>query len=385
LEGVVRIGRLALVLMTALTAQAHAADLTLALNGKPTVVFNSTRDGCDSNDVPDVNPRAYRDDSGHVSLFALHFVNRALRGPDFEHLKIDCHIALDSPLDPDPAHYADRNFIAATWTRDGRAVSALVHHEYHADQHGRCRVSGDLGCWYNSILAYRSHDGGTNFGKATPLVVASAPFIQEVQQGRHRGFFNPSNIVADGAYEYAFVSTTGWDGQPFGNCLFRTSDPSNSALWRAFDGTGFTIRFGDPYKGPSRPKPCATVAPFTYAVGGIVHHQPSKLWIAVFQAAAGGVLPVDGFYYATGRDLLHWGAPRLLLAGKTLYGDLCKAGPSIINYPTLLDPHSPSRNFDETGNTPELFFTIMQVTGCQTGERMLVRQPLTLTMTNDKP
>src|ERR1700712_3573502 len=111
--------------MLAFGAHAHAADLTLTLSGKPSVVFNSTRDGCDANDVPDLNPRAYRDSSGRVSLFGLHFINRALRGADFGHLKIDCHVALDSPLDADPAHYADRNFIAATWTLDGRNVSAL--------------------------------------------------------------------------------------------------------------------------------------------------------------------------------------------------------------------------------------------------------------------
>lgn len=380
-----RIGRLALVFTLLAAVQAHAADLKIALTGKPSVVFNSTRDGCEPNDVPDLNPRAYRNADGQVVLFGLHFVNRALRGPDFAHLKIDCHVALDSPLDPDPAHFADRNFVAATWTPDGRNVSALVHEEYHADDHGRCRASGDLGCWYNTVLAYQSGDEGADFAKASPLVVAAAPFTQDVEQGRHRGFFNPSNIVADGAYKYVFVSTTGWDGQPFGNCLFRTSDPSKPALWRAYDGTAFTIRYADPYKDRSQPKPCATIAPFSYAVGAVVRHHATKLWIAVFQAAAGGVFPVDGFYYATGRDLLHWGAPRLLLAGKTLYGDLCKAGSSIINYPSVIDPASSSRNFDAVGDQPELFFTIMQVAGCQTGERMLVRQPLTLKIAEGKP
>ncbi|WP_158807639.1 hypothetical protein [Beijerinckia sp. L45] len=380
-----RIGRLVLVFGLMFAAPAHGADLTLTLSGTPSVVFNSTRDGCEPNDIPDLNPRAYRDSNGGVTLFGLHFFNRALRGPDFAHLKIDCHVALGSPLDADPAHHADRNFIAATWTPDGRSVSALVHEEYHADDHGRCRVSGELGCWYNSVLAYQSHDGGANFDEASPLVVASAPFTQDVEQGRHRGFFNPSNIVADGPYRYAFVSTTGWDSQPFGNCLFRTDDPSKPASWRAYDGTAFTIRYADPYKAKSKPKPCKAIAPFAYAVGGVVHHRPSNLWIAVFQAPSGGVFPVDGFYYAVGRDLLHWGAPRLLVAGKTLYGDLCKAGPSIINYPSLLDPTSSSRNFDEIGATPELFFTIMQVAGCQTGERLLVRQPLTLLMVESKP
>jgi hypothetical protein len=381
----VRIGRLALVFMLLAAASAQAADVTVALTGKPSVVFNSTRDGCEPNDVPDLNARAYRDANGQVVLFGLHFVNRALRGPDVAHLKIDCHVALDSPLDADPAHFADRIFVAATWTPDGRNVSALVHEEYHADQHGRCRVTGDLGCWFNAVLAYQSHDGGANFAKAAPLVVAAAPFTQDAEQGRHRGFFNPSNIVADGAYEYVFASTTGWDGQPFGNCLFRTSDPSKPGLWRAYDGAGFTIRYDDPYKTKPNPKPCATIEPFSYAVGAVVRHRASKQWIAVFQASAGGAFPLDGFYYVIGRDLLHWGAPRILLAGKTLYGDLCKAGPSIINYPSLIDPASPSRNFDQADETLELVYTMMQVSECQTGERLLVRQPLTVTVARDRP
>lgn len=375
------IGRFAFVALAMLLPQAAWAGLTLELSGTPVAVFDSTRDGCEPNDTPDLNPRAFRDASGGVTMFALHHVNRPLRGPDLHHLKIDCHVALGSPYDPDPSHYADRNFIAATWTADGRAVSALVHHEYHADAHGRCGGKRDLACWYNSVLAYRSNDGGASFTKASPLVVATPPFSQEVGQGRHRGFFNPSNIVADGAARYVFASTTGWDGQPYGNCLLRTTDPGDPSLWRAYDGAGFTIRYADPYRTRAKPAPCATVAPFTYAVGSVTRHRASRLWVAVFQAAAGGAFPVDGFYYATGSDLLHWGAPQLLLAGKTLYGDLCKAGSSLINYPALLDWQAPGRNFDGVGEEAELFFTIMQVKDCHTGERLLVRQRVRLLAT----
>ena len=253
------------VLVTALAAVAPArADgsaLSVTLSGRPVVVYSSARDACAPVDVPDINPRAFRDADGHVRMFALHFVNRALRGPDLTHLKIDCDVALESPMDPDPSHYADRNYVAATWTRDGREVSALVHHEYHADDHGRCGGGEGLRCWYNTILAYRSRDGGGSFARTAPSVVAAAPFRQDVDQTRHRGFFNPSNIVADGGYQYVFASTTGWSGQAFGNCLFRTSDPAKPALWRAFDGTGFTIRYDDPYRRDAQPRPCATIAP----------------------------------------------------------------------------------------------------------------------------
>ncbi len=369
-----RVGRLILFSFAVLLAQPVRAEPALTLVGPPTVVYDPARDGCDVNDVPDLNPRAFRDSVGQVAMFALHFVNRPLRGADLHHMKIDCRVALGSAFDPDPKHYADRNFVAATWTVDGRSISALIHHEYHADQHGRCAAGTDLACWYNSVLAYRSGDGGASFVKAKPLVVASAPFTQDVGQGRHRGFFNPSNIVTEGDHRYVFASTTGWDGQPSGNCLLRTSDPGDSGSWRAYDGASFTIRYGDPYRSGRRPKPCQVVAPFAYPVGSVTRHRASGLWVAVFQAAAGHAFPVDGFYYAVGPDLLHWGAPRLLLAGKTLYNDLCQAGPAIVGYPALLDAQAPGRNFDTVGDDPELFFTTMQVRGCQTGERLLMRR-----------
>ena len=357
----------------------HAADLTIAITGPASVVYDSLRDGCDTNDFPDINPRAIRAADGGIVLYALHFANRPLKGPDFDHLKIDCHEALASPLDPNPAHYADRNFIAALWTRDGRSVAALVHHEYHADDFKRCRAAGDLACWYNTILSYQSPDGGLDFARTTKPVVAAAPFRQDVEQGRHRGFFNPSNIVADHGRAYALISTTGWTGQPYGNCLFRTDDPEKPGSWRAFDGKAFGIRYDDPYTvAHPRPAPCMTIAPFTFPVGSIVRHRASGTWIALFQAAAGGAFPLNGFYYATSRDLLKWSDPKILLAGNTLYGDLCRAGPSIIGYPAMLDPGAPGRIFDETGDHPDLFLTTMAVDKCQTGERILVREQLTI-------
>ncbi len=366
------------------TTTTKAADLSLAFAGPASVLYDSNRDACDPIDVPDINPRAYRDASGRVVVYALHFINRPLRGPDLLHLKIDCHVALNSALDADPAHYDDRSYIAATWTSDGTAVSALVHHEYHADQHRKCKVEDPLGCWFNTILAYHSNDGGTTFTKASPLVVASAPFTQAVEQGRHRGFFNPSNIFSDGTFAYVFTSTTGWTGQAPGSCLFRTSHPADSGSWRAFDGNTFSIRYPDPYKSKAVPKACATIEPFLFPIGSIVRHAASKLWVAVFQAPASGIYPVDGFYYTTGRDLMHWEPPRLLLAGKTAYSDLCKVGPSIINYPSLLDPASSSRNFDKIGDNPVLFFTIIAVRNCQTAQRLLVHRPLKLTVTGAK-
>lgn len=377
-------GRFALALCMLLTVTssvaATAATLRVRLSrvSHPQIVFDTAHDPCHDHDMPDINARAFRDAHGHVVMFALYDMNRVFRGTALGHVSLDCHVVLPSHFDPDPAHYDDRSFITATWTADGRNVVALIHHEYHADLHGRCRVHSSLGCWYNTVLAYHSTNGGKDFERSRPLVVAAAPFRQSVGQGRHRGFFNPSNIFSFGRYEYFFAATTGWDGQHYGACLFRSATPQNAASWRAFDGRGFTIHYDDPYAAKFvAPKPCAPIAPFVFPVGSVVRLRGSHSLIAVFQAQHNaGVFPVDGFYYATARDPLHWSAPHLLLASKTLYSNLCGTGGSVIAYPSLLDPAAKGRNFDNVGKDPFLYYAMIKVKNCATGERWLIRRRL---------
>ena len=362
----------------ALAAGPPAAAIRIA--GAPETVFDSSKDGCTGIDTPDLNARAFRDADGAIVFFGLHFVNRALRGPDLSHLKIDCQIVLDSADNPDPAKFDGHNYIAATWTEDGRHIDAIVHQEYHADQYGTCTAKGDLACWYNSLLAYRSDDGGHGFVKSTPSVVAVAPFRQEVEQGRHRGFFAPSNVVSEGKYRYFFGATTGWSGQDSGDCLFRSINPSDSASWRAFDGRDFTVRFPNPYASAAapRPAPCKTFAPFAFPIGAVVRQRGSGLWIAVFQASRKDPdLPVDGFYYATGKSLTDWSLPRLLVAGPTLYNGPCGSQTSLLGYPSLLDETAKTRNFEDAGTSPFLYFAEIGTKDCNfTGTRKLVRVKL---------
>lgn len=350
--------------------------------GPTEIVFDHRKQGCGGTDVPDAPARAFRDAKGEIVLFAPHYDNRALRGPSFEALKLDCRTTLPSGENEDPAAYNDASWIAATWTDDGARVAALVHHEYHAAEHpGRCRMKDNLSCWYNTVVGVSSTDGGASFQRSKiPAVVAASPFRQEVDQGRHRGFFNPSNIVRNGAYRYVFAATTGWDGQSSGACLFRSENPFDPGSWRAFDGQSFSIRYSDPYRasGP-RPRECKPLAPFPAPVGAIVRHRPTGAWVAVFQAAAGGELPEAGFYTTSSRDLLAWDKPRLILPGKTNYDDPCGAKGTMISYPSLIDRNAPGRNFDEVGDSADLYFTTLRVEGCTiTSERDLVRRRVTI-------
>ncbi|WP_244471607.1 hypothetical protein [Methylobacterium sp. ARG-1] len=358
----------------------------LTLVGPPAIVFKAGRDACDGADVPDAPARAFRDAAGAVVLFGMHYRIRALRGPDLDHLKLDCAVVLDSGEKPDPASYDDRSWITATWTEDGRHVAALLHHEYQANEHpGRCPAGSYMACWYNTITAAASADGGRSFARRNPpVVVAGAPFRQEVDQGRHRGFFNPSNIVADGRWRYVLVSTTGWDrpgsDQAAGLCLFRSEDPADPARWRAWTGTDFTAAFPDPYRKPVQPAvTCRPVGPFPGPVGAVVRHRGTGAWIAVFMAKAGEGFARSGFYWTSSRDLMAWDTPRLLLEGATLYDDPCGATAPLIAYPSLLDPAAQGRNFDDVGDRALLTFASLRVEGCTiTSDRDLLRRPVVI-------
>lgn len=358
----------------------------LTVTGPERLMFSATRDACDGADVPDAPARAFRDAAGGIAVFGLHYRNRALRGPDLDGLRIDCRVVLDSGGKGDPALYDDRSWITATWTEDGAHVAALVHHEFQANEHeGRCRSKVYMECWYNTITAAASRDGGATFARKTPpAVVAGAPFRQEEEQGRHRGFFNPSNIVGDGRWRYFLASTTGWDrpgsDQPAGVCLFRSDEPADPARWRAWTGTGFTAAFPDPYrKAVKLADTCRPVGPFPGPVGALVRQRGTGAWIAVFMAAKGGAFAESGFYWTTSRDLLTWDVPRLLMAGATLYDDPCKAGTRLIAYPSLLDPDARGRNFDDVGEGALLTYATLRVEGCTiTSDRDLVRRPVAI-------
>lgn len=367
-------------------APAGAAEPPLAavtLVGAPETVFSAVRDACDRDDMPDAPVRTFRAADGTVAMFGLHTMNRALRGPDFGGLRIECRPALPSAGNEDPAAYDDASWIAATWTADGRAVSALIHHEYQANTHpGRCGRTEYLACWYNSVVAASSGDGGRTFARAAPPVVAAgAPFRQETGQGRHRGFFNPSNIVRSEEDHYVLIATTGWAGQESGACLFRSRDPADGGSWRAFDGAGFTVAMGDPYRGGASAAPCRTVGPFPAPVGSLVRHRGTGAWLAVFQASAGGPFPEAGFYVTSSRDLVAWDRPRLLLAGRTLYDDPCTSGGRLVAYPSLVDRGATGRNFDDVGDEAELYYASLRVSGCEvTADRDLLRRKVAITV-----
>lgn len=375
----------------AVMTQAHAAEAAFVATpvGAPMVVFEPRRDACDGHDVPDAPLRAYRDSDGVIRAFGLHYENRRMGGASLLALKIECPVVHRGSGDSDPRKFDDRSWITATWTADGRVIHALAHHEFQAHRHkGRCRFEDYMKCWWNSILTLRSEDGGRGFRHGEPRVMAATPFPSDLEQGRHRGFFNPSNIVArDGAF-YTLIGTTGWEASPGraaqagGVCLFRSADLAKGE-WRAFDGKGFSARFPNPY-GMEMPRDqaCRTLSPFLAPVGAIVRHRPSGKYLAIYQAAAGapdgrgGALGESGFYLAASADLMVWSAPTLVMPTRSYYDSACGAD-FVRNYPVLIDGKAETRNFEDIGDEALLFYAETRVAGCaHTSDRKLIARKI---------
>lgn len=370
---------LALALAAAAGAPARAGERLVVQEGRPETVYDWKRQRCAQWDIPDTPLRAFRDARGQVVAFASDADNRGFTGPDLARLTHRCAKAFEGARDPDPAARSYLSYIAATWTDDGKRVAALVHDEYHAERMpGRCRFSAAMQCWYNVITGAVSNDGGKTFHAARPpALIAGPPFGQDAGQGRHRGFFNPTNIVRLGPSHYFLAHTTGWDGQAAGSCLFRTRDPFDFGSWRGFDGAGFGARAVDPYhaKG-SGYAACKPV--HSGAVNAIAWHARSQRFVALWMVEKAPDAPRGGVRYAWSRDLIAWEPARTLIALPAFFRSDC-GDTERYGYPALLDPEPGARNFDRIGDSPWLYLVRMRVTQCHNGpERDLVRMRLKL-------
>ena len=345
-------------------AAASAPKVARQADAPIEVVYDWSREKCELWDIPDAPLRAFRNDRGQVMAYVSDSKGRLYTGADLLTLRHTCDTTFSGRNSANPADFNAVAFITATWTADGRHVAALIHEEYHADRYKTCTFKSEMQCWYNTVIAGTSSDGGHTFSVATPPLLVIAPgFRQDVEQGRHRGFFNPSNIFAkDGAW-YALAGTTGGQGQKPGQCLLRSPDPADATSWRAYDGKDFTIRAVNPYGEGREPyRPCVPVQGLSGTVT-VVRHVPSGLYLAVYQTGAEPGYPNGRIAYAWSSDLLRWSKPETLLNVSSMPSKDCM-DQYRYGYPAVADPASDSRNFDTIGAAPYLFLTRFHVEKC---------------------
>jgi hypothetical protein len=362
-------------------------DPRVEVVGAEQIVFDWSQDACEPADIPDTPARAFRDVQGRVQLIASHYVNRPMTGPDLGHLSRDCAVILASHYDPNPAEFNDREWLHSTYTPDGERVFALVHNEYQGHTHpGRCPSGEYFECWYNAVTLAVSTDGGTSFEHAQPPthLVASIPYRYAPDSGP-AGVFQASNIVHNAAddHYYALIRVQRYRAQQQGTCVMRTTNLADPKSWRAWDGSGFNVRFVDPYLQPDEPAEDHVCQPVSYEeiqlmVESLTFNTYLDRYLLVGSAVERelGGEATSGIYYSLSDDLIHWTPRRLIMEGESRNTYRC-GDPDPIAYPSALDPDSSSRNFETTGKRAYLFFTRYNYESCQeTLDRDLVRVPI---------
>jgi hypothetical protein len=320
-----------------LLSTANAGGVVL---GREITIFNWATDKCDAKDFPDVALRILNDGTEDPKILSSNWSNR-FRKLDIStmHVRSDCASSFKSDRQADPSLYDDFSWMASL-ASDGKVVNALIHHEYHANEHaGKCKFQIYEQCWYNTITYARSDDGGRTFHQSVPpKVIAAPPFRQEEGQGQRRGFFNPSNIIFHQGYWWTFIFTSGWNGQRFGSCLFRSSDVSDAGSWRAYDGADFTSNFPDPYVSPikSNTAPCLHI--FDQSVGSISRTSDGR-FVSVFvkhEESNDAARTKKAFVaLAWSDDLIHWSDPKELTEITDVSTSDCSANARYA-YPALL-------------------------------------------------
>jgi hypothetical protein len=172
--------------------------------------------------------------------------------------------------------------------------------------------------------------------------------------------------------------------QQAGACVIRSKNPALPTSWRAWNGTGYTVQFINPYINPDPPEKhvCAPVAfneiekmvqsvTLNSYFGGkylLVGH--TQDWDPIRQQT------VYGFYYSTSTDLINWSHRQLLMEAELLWSYQC-GDDNPLAYPVLLNPGSTSRNFETTGQKVYLYFTRYNYVNCiGSNDLDLIRIPI---------
>lgn len=362
---------------------------TIDIDGAEEVMFDWTTDRCDDTDIPDLPARAFRDASGQINFITAHTFNRRSVGPTLDSLVRECDPILKSQHNGDPAAHADNEWLAAVHTRDGVKIHGLVHNEYHGWEHGDCSSADLFKCWYNTITAVVSTDGGATFSHlddAPNHLVASLP-IQYQPDSAPVGFFSPSNVVeGPGGFYYVLAKVGAAETGNQTVCLLRTKNYEDPAAWRFWDGSGFGGVFVDPYPTePADPSPHECPALAIDDIGAqmiesLTWNTYLEQWVLVGISAD----TIDGretwgFYYSFSADLIDWTRRQLLMEVEFPWTVDDPGSDLSYLYPSLIDQNTASLSFETTGETAYLYYT-RNNEGHASLDRDLIRIPVRFTL-----
>jgi len=305
--------------------------------GKSEKVFDWSKNKCENEDIPDAPARAFVDYEGNVQLIASHTKTRREIGPNLSELHHSCDVVFSSDNESDPRKYNDREWLTAPYTLDGKNIYSLIHTEYHGWEHRNCNSSNISNCWWNSINLAISTNGGQSYSHAKPPLhnILSSPIDYNPNNTQGPiGFFQPTKIVSKDGYYYALVSQHNPPPDEWGFCLMRTNNLAEPKSWYLWDGSGFNI--------PAGQTRCKNLPVAGYDLS---YNTYLEKYISIACHWEWGC------YYSVSDDLIHW------QHGGNLFPELPRPHPEICIYSSLIQPGDPTRNFEQSGRSPWLYYT----------------------------
>ena len=310
--------------------------------GSPQAIFTYATDKCSAVDIPDQPARAYRDAVGRVNLIASHYIVRRAVGDTLDSVVHQCAVIHESANDPVFGDFRYHEWLVAPYTLDGTTIYGYIHSEWYGNL-ARSACGGDtIDGWVNAITLAISHDGGASFRQPAdylvryPVTPWRASFSCTPSHPTRYGDFNGTNIIARDGYYYkifTYGSEPAVKPQQSGECLMRTNDLGGASSWEIWTGQGFMR---------SKTAPCF-ILPNLVNATSLTYNNYLKLYVAAEYIAS------RGFYFAVSPNLIDWSAPAPVSVGGL--------DPSSTPYSSLLDPADTSRNFENTGREPYLYYT----------------------------
>lgn len=303
--------------------------------GRIEKVFNWGGDKCENEDIPDAPARAFVDDEGNVQLIASHKKTRRRIGPNLDEVRHSCDVIFNSDHDSNPRKYNDREWLTAPYTLDGRNIYALIHTEYQGWEHDNCHSSNLMNCWWNSINLASSTNSGRSYSHSRPpshnILNSPIDYNPDNTQGPI-GFFQPTKIVSKDGFYYVLITqhTPDW-----GHCLMRTNNLADPQSWRLWDGSGFNAPVGQTRCQNLSPSPPGYDLSYNTYLGKYISlccHWGSAC------------------YYSLSDDLIHWGE------WVNLFPEAPRPHPEYCMFSSLIQPGDPTRNFEQTGRSPWLYY-----------------------------
>eukprot|EP00729_Bicosta_minor_P000777 gene777-5313_t len=360
----VKSAALALVMAgAAASASAVPPPLTFTFDTTALKVWFNHTDSCGDSDAPDQSLAAFRRADGLVmgysgdnspgGFFASY-------GASLFGLKRNCTLPVITgstchACNLDPAVFPHDVWLMATWSADGGdVVHALVHDEFHANitDNVTCPSGSHTDCWYTTILAATSTDGGRTFEYArtpsNPRAIALSgptgyrPAKVGSLNARPQGYPN-HHLVHDPRDDYLYLHV---------GCGVDAHLPSDT-----YPEGGQTVTSADPYASPSTSSVTdtinkqghlpAVVSSGLPGSGSITYMEGSELFVVMgtHLQPVKGARPVVQVNYKISDNMVEW-------------SDTYSVEPffGCATYPHLLDVHSPSRNFDHIGaNSTEVY------------------------------